>query len=148
MGDPGGHAGPAPVVVRVTADPIRAPDPAFVSAPSDGALVVFFGIVRDSTEGRAVESLLYEAYDRMAEDQMMQIGDLAREKYGATHVLLVHRTGDLRVGEVSVMTAVSAPHRDSAFLACRFCIDAIKERAAIWKKEIFGDGGSRWVEGA
>lgn len=142
--DPGPASG---LSVRVTPEPISLSECDAIVSPADGALVIFSGWVRNDSEGRAVSGLSYEAYEQMAEEQMREIGLTAQAEYGANSVLLIHRTGDLKVGEVSVITAVSAPHRDSAFSACRFCIDAIKEKAAIWKKEAFVDGASRWVRG-
>lgn len=136
------------VTVLVTSAPISVSDCEQLAASSDGALVVFAGLVRDHNEGKAVTGLSYESYVRMAEQQMWGIGIRAQQDHGANRVLLAHRTGDLRVGEVSVVTAVSAPHRDAAFSACRFCIDAIKEGAAIWKKELFATGESRWAQGS
>lgn len=148
MGDPTGLPEPSTVDVRVTTEPIRLCDCEGVPTPSDGALVVFSGVVRNETEGRSVIGLSYEAYKRLAETQMRDIARRAREAHGATAVRLVHRTGDLVVGEISVLAAVSAPHRQAAFDACRFCIDAIKQGAAIWKKELFADGTARWASHA
>lgn len=136
------------VTARVTREPIDISGAEMFAGPTDGAVVVFWGVVRDRTAGRSVKGLSYEAYDEMAEEQMVQIGRIAQHEHGAGPVLMVHRTGDLSVGEVSVLVAVAAPHRDAAFGACRFCIDELKRKAAIWKKEIFFDGESRWVEGA
>lgn len=136
----------ARVVVKVSPEPITLAECDTIAAPSDGALVTFSGIVRNETEGRPVSSLMYESYKEMAEIQMADIGQMAAARFGLSSVLLVHRTGNLGVGEVSVLAAVSAPHRGPAFEACRFCIDAIKQKVAIWKKELFSDGGSRWVD--
>lgn len=137
-----------PVTARVTREPIDISQVEMFAGRSDGAVVVFWGVVRDRTAGRSVKGLSYEAYEEMAEEQMVQIGRIAQHEHGAGPVLMVHRTGDLCVGDVSVLIAVAAPHRDAAFEACRFCIDELKRKAAIWKKEIFLDGGSRWIEGA
>lgn len=139
---------PPKVIVQVTSAPIDSSAAGDIAESSDGALVVFSGRVRDENEGRRVSGLEYEAYNRMAEEQMRDIAARAQKEHGAGSVLIIHRTGNLSVGEVSVVTAVSAPHRDAAFRACRFCIDAVKEKAAIWKKEIFVDGSTQWVNGA
>lgn len=135
---------PPRVIVHVTPAPIDPSAAEEIADPSYGALVVFSGRVRDENEGRRVSRLEYEAYNRMAEEQMRDIAARAQKDQGAGSVLIIHRTGNLKVGEVSVVTAVSAPHRDAAFRACRFCIDAVKEKAAIWKKEIFADGSTQW----
>lgn len=138
---------PSKVVVKVTSEPIDISEGANTPTPEDGALVVFSGIVRQWSEGRAVSGLSYEAYDLLARQQMAEIGRRAQDEYGASSVFLVHRTGEVKPGEVSVVAAASAPHREAAFAACRFCIDAIKQQAAIWKKETFADGDSRWAAG-
>lgn len=144
----GEEAASGGITAKVTSEPLDLSECQKLVTPSDGALVVFSGVVRGQSQGRAVSGLSYEAYGRMAEGQMMEIGRRAQREYGATSVLLVHRTGVLEVGEISVISAVSAPHRDAAFQACRFCIDRVKEKAAVWKKENFADGGSRWVKGS
>ena len=131
--------------MKVTDAPIGISDAENLARRSDGALVVFAGIVRDETEGRAVKAIEYESYAELAEKQMREIADSAVRQFGLGAVLLIHRTGNLEVGEVSVVAAVSAPHREAAFEGCRFCIDTVKQQAAVWKKELFADGNSGWV---
>jgi len=133
------------VTVKVTHDPIGICDAEDLARSSDGGLVVFAGSVRHESEGRRVDALEYESYAQMAEKQMREIAESARARFELGSVLLLHRTGHLEVGEVSVVAAASAPHRDAAFAGCRFCIDEVKQHAAIWKKEIYADGNSRWV---
>jgi molybdopterin synthase catalytic subunit len=133
------------IEVRVTAEEIGARDAEGFASASDGAVVTFLGVVRDSTEGKPVSALSYEAYEEMARKQMREIADEARRRWKVGSVLMVHRTGELKIGEVSVVVAVAAPHRGEAFDACEFCIDALKTTAAIWKKEMFSDGTSAWV---
>lgn len=116
-----------------------------IVASSDGALVSFKGIVRDNTEGKEVVALDYEAYSEMAENEMRRIAEEACSRWDIGSVAIVHRTGSLAVGDVSVVVAVSSPHRGEAFDACEFCIDTLKESVPIWKKERFGDGTSSWV---
>src|SRR5262245_4223105 len=114
-----------------------------VEGPGEGGVVLFVGRVRDSARGRGVRRLDYEAYPAMAVSEMEA---LAREAggHGAGRVALVHRTGRLEVGEIAVAIAVAAPHRAAAFDACRWLIDALKQRVPIWKKEWYDDG-SEWV---
>lgn len=116
--------------------------------PSCGALVSFTGTVRDYAEGRpGVVSLEYEAYASAAGLAMTEIATDLRRRWPATgRVLLWHRTGLLVPTEVSVVTAVSAPHRAEAFEAARFAIDAFKSRVPIWKRETW-DAGSGWSLG-
>ena len=118
---------------------------AWVVQPGCGAVVVFFGTVRDHSEGRAeVVSLEYEAYGELALEKMGMVAhDLRRRWPGTGRVALAHRTGPLRPTEVSVVVAVSAPHRAEAFDAARFGIDTIKTSVPIWKRETW-EGGSSW----
>lgn len=134
-----------PVVVRLTDQPIGLGDCEGLVSPSHGALVVFTGVVRDSTGGRPVNRLDYESYPELAERQMQQIADEAISRWSIGRILMEHRTGSLDVGETSVVVAVTARHRDAAFEACRFCIDTLKQTVAIWKKELFQNGDSHWV---
>lgn len=114
--------------------------------PGCGALVLFAGTVRDHAEGRpGVVSLEYEAYESAARRAMAEVAeDLRRRWPVAGRLVLWHRTGLLVPPEVSVVTAVSAPHRAEAFEAARFAIDALKSRVPIWKRETW-DGGSGWA---
>lgn len=112
--------------------------------PRDGALCLFVGVVRNENGGRAVRYLEYEAYEEMALPLMQQIADETRRDFDVTAVELVHRLGRLEIGEPSVAVAVTAPHRDAAFRACRHAIDALKARVPIWKKEYYADGAD-WL---
>jgi molybdopterin synthase catalytic subunit len=111
---------------------------------SDGAVVLFEGAVRDHNEGRAVESIVYEAYRPMAEKEFGRVLERVRERYPEVAVDVVHRLGLLRVGDVSIAIAAASPHRAEAFEACRLVIDLIKETVPIWKKET-GPDGEEWV---
>lgn len=112
---------------------------------ADGALVSFVGTVREQSEGRRVAGLDYEAYPEMALGEMRRIAEEALRRFDVGSVTMVHRSGELKVGEVSVVVAVAAPHRGEAFDACEFCIDTLKQAVPIWKKERFEDGTSAWV---
>lgn len=109
-----------------------------------GGIDVFIGTVRDATKGRRVVRLEFEAYATMAVSEMEKIVTKAMRQWPLHRVVLHHRTGVLQVGEVPVVIAVSAEHRDAAFTACRYIIDTLKETVPIWKKEIFEDG-QVWV---
>lgn len=135
-------------LVELVAEPIRAAElAAAVKGAGDGAVVVFDGIVRNHSQGRATLHLEYEAYRPMALAQMRAITAEMRRRFAIDRVALVHRLGRLEIGESSVLIAVSAPHRAAAFDACRFAIEALKRSVPIWKKEYFADG-EVWVEGA
>lgn len=117
--------------------------------PECGAVVVFSGTVRDHADGRDdVIALEYEAYDDAVIPVFEKIVDELRSRHpGAVRVAVLHRTGRLGLGESSVVVAVSSAHRAEAFDAARFAIDALKESAPIWKKEIWRDGED-WGTGA
>jgi molybdopterin synthase catalytic subunit len=109
-----------------------------------GALCLFIGTVRDSNDGRGVAGLEYEAYPSMAIAEMNRIADEIALEIPGVRLAAVHRMGALVVGEVAVVCAASAPHRDEAYRACRALIDRVKERVPIWKRES-GPGGAHWV---
>jgi len=111
-----------------------------------GAFVLFTGTVRDHNAVEKVSQLHYEAYEKMAEKVLQEIENEIHKKWKINKFIAIHRTGTLKVGEVSVVVAVLAEHRNEAFEACKFGIDAIKERAPIWKKE-FGESKTEWLEG-
>jgi molybdopterin synthase catalytic subunit len=116
-----------------------------VRRPGCGAVVTFLGTVRDLTGDRVTAALDYEAYPGMAEKKMTEIEAEARRRWPVGELAVVHRLGRLEVGEVSVAVAVSCPHRDQAFEACRYAIDRLKELVPIWKKENWADGSTEWV---
>jgi molybdopterin synthase catalytic subunit len=111
---------------------------------SDGALCVFEGVVRDHSEGKAVESIFYDAYRPMAEKEIATIIDDVRREQPDVAVDCLHRLGHLVVGETSIAIVCVSPHRAEAFAACRAIIDRIKETVPIWKKERTPDG-EEWV---
>ncbi|HXX68117.1 MAG TPA: molybdenum cofactor biosynthesis protein MoaE [Polyangiaceae bacterium] len=115
-----------------------------VSHAGAGAVCVFVGVVRDESGGRPVQRLDYEAYRPMALAEMQRIVDELGVEIQQARLSVVHRTGALQVGEIAVICAASAPHRDEAFRACRALIDRIKARVPIWKRE-HGPEGAYWV---
>jgi molybdopterin synthase catalytic subunit len=117
---------------------------ASVSHSGAGAVCVFLGVVRDATAGRPVTQIEYEAYGSMALAEMRRIVAELVAEIPEARVSVVHRTGSLRVGDVAVVCAASAPHRDEAYRACRALIDRIKSRVPIWKRE-HGPDGADWV---
>lgn len=111
-----------------------------------GAIVLFMGTVRDNNEGRPVLHLDYDAYGPMAEREMNRLKNEALTGHEISRLAMVHRTGRIEPGEISVAIAVSAPHREPALAACRFMIDSLKRTVPIWKRECFEDG-EVWIEG-
>jgi molybdopterin synthase catalytic subunit len=127
--------------VRVTAEPLDlAALSAAVRDPRAGAVVCFEGVTRE------VERLEYEAYAEMAEPRLHAIAAEEAERHGLCAVAVEHRTGDVGLGQPSVIVAASAPHRGEAFAGARAVIDRVKAEAPIWKVEV-GEGGARRVEG-
>lgn len=111
-----------------------------------GGVVTFLGVVRErANDGEAVTGLSYEAYESMACEEFARVAAEARERFGEVNVAIVHRVGDLGIGEVAVVVAVASRHRAAAFDACEFAIDAVKARAPIWKKEHYVNGPGAWV---
>jgi molybdopterin synthase catalytic subunit len=112
----------------------------------NGAVVLMSGMVRNQTGGRAVDYLDYQAYESMALQVFQNISDRCHQKFpDITEVVIHHRLGKLKIGEISVLVAISSPHRAEAFEACRYAIDSLKTDAPIWKKEFWLDGVSSWV---
>jgi molybdopterin synthase catalytic subunit len=139
----GGSAGD---LYRVAGEPLS-PEAvaAEVDDPGAGGIVIFSGVVRNETGGRSVKFLEYEAHAPMAEAKLKEIGETVYQRWPEVkQVALVHRIGRLRIGEASVVIAVSAAHRRDAFEACHFAIDRLKQTVPIWKREIFEDGAV-WV---
>ena len=132
-------------LVRERIDPARVL--AMVGADAHGAEVLFVGVVRDHAEGRPVSGIRYDAYEQMAEEVLAAIAREACARLGSDRLAVVHRVGELRVGDVSVAIAVSSIHRAEAFEASRYVIEEIKKRLPIWKKERYRDGGEGWVDG-
>ena len=117
-----------------------------VRADGDGAVVTFAGVVRDHSNGKRTDHLVYEAYRPMAEQEMAKIGAEAASKWDIDDIAILHRVGRLEIGEISVLVAVSSPHRAEGFSACEFAIDRLKQTVPVWKKEMSEDG-EYWVEG-
>ena len=134
-------------MVRLQSEPIHA-DALIARArtDADGAVALFLGTVRDHNVGRRVLHLEYQAYAPMAEREMATIEAEARRRFPVSDMALIHRTGRLEIGEISVAVAVATAHRHDAFEACRYVIDELKKRVPIWKKEFF-EGGDVWIEG-
>lgn len=114
---------------------------------SDGAIVIFDGVVRNHTGGRATVFLEYEGYEPMALKVMAGIGREIAARHAIGRIGIVHRLGRLEIGAASIAVVVAAPHRAPAFEAAREAMDLLKARVPVWKKEHF-DGGEEWVEGA
>ncbi len=111
-----------------------------------GAIVTFVGKVRDFNQGEEVKGLSLEHYPGMTEKALTDIVTEARGRWPLQECTLIHRIGDLLLGDQIVLVAVSSAHRDAAFEACHFIMDFLKTRAPFWKKELTAEGVQRWVE--
>jgi len=120
---------------------------AAASRAGDGAVASFIGLVRDHNQGRRVSFLDYEAYEPLAMRALARIVDEVRQAWPDVSVGVHHRTGRIEIGEASVVIVAVSPHRASAFAACRYTIERIKQIVPIWKHEHF-EGGDVWLEGA
>ena len=134
--------------VSVTTSPLS-PDEltTWVSRPTSGAVVTFCGTVRrSSTTGNDITSLEYETSEELAERRIADIVGVARSRWSDLGAVAVHhRVGKVDLGGVAVVVAVSSPHRQEAFEAAKFCIDAVKTSVPMWKREVW-EGGSMWSE--
>lgn len=110
-----------------------------------GAIVSFIGSVRSVNEGRSVDSMTLEHYPAMTEKSLEKIIEAARSKWDLIDVVVIHRVGELALGEQIVLAMVSSAHRQEAFAACEFIMDWLKTRAPFWKKEKTKDGDV-WVD--
>ncbi len=136
------------MIAVITPDPIdTARLMASVGGEEDGAVLLFLGIVRDHADGRSVQGMRYDAYAEMAGPVLEEIAREAAEIVGSDRIAVVHRTGELRIGEASVAIVVSSPHRAEAYAASRHVIEEIKKRLPVWKHEHYSDGESGWVGG-
>jgi len=130
---------------RLSDEPL---DPSVVidEARSDraGAVASFIGTTRIESRGRTVHYLEYEAYGGMAEQVMAELADELKARYDLCEVAIAHRTGRVDIGGLSVVIAVSAPHRADALAACKNAIDRLKEVVPLWKKEVY-EGGEEWI---
>ena len=117
-----------------------------VETPDAGAVVLFFGTVRNNTGGRPTKYLEYQAYPPMAEKKMSEISKEISKKWGIDRVAMIHRVGKLEIGEVSVAVAVASPHRIDGFEACEYAMNRLKQIVPIWKREVWVDGEAEWVK--
>jgi molybdopterin synthase catalytic subunit len=137
------------LLVFVTPEPLSVDSAlAAVADPGAGGTCVFMGTVRDRSDQGEVTGLTYEAWDDLAVRRLTEIGEELHRTWPLRRVAVLHRTGELAVGEASVVVAVSAEHRAEAFEACRRGIERLKQDVPIWKKEGLRSGEAHWVMGS
>jgi molybdopterin synthase catalytic subunit len=118
-----------------------------VADPGAGGIALFSGTVRDNDHGRDVRQLSYSAHPSAAAE-LRRVCEKVAADFNVTAMAAVHRVGELAVGDLAVVIAVSCPHRAEAFTACRALIDELKQSVPVWKHQVFGDGESEWVNSA
>ena len=118
-----------------------------VMADEAGGIALFAGAVRDHDHGASVTALSYQAHPS-AEAELRRVAEEVAEKFPTIGVAAVHRVGDLAIGDLAVVVAVSCPHRDEAIRGCHALIDEIKRSVPIWKHQYFEDGSEEWVGSA
>lgn len=118
-----------------------------VMDPAAGGIALFTGVVRNHDQARGVVRLSYSAHPS-AGAELRRVAEKVAERFDVRALAAVHRLGQLDVGELAVVVAVSCAHRGQAFDACRALIDDLKATVPIWKHQQFGDGGSEWVNSA
>lgn len=127
----------------LTVDEIRAA----AADPAAGAVAVFIGAVRDHDHGRGVTALSYSAHPS-AQAELRRVAEKVVASYSILSLAVAHRTGDLQIGDLAVVAAVGAEHRDVAFAACHALVDELKATVPIWKHQFFTGGDSEWVNSA
>jgi molybdopterin synthase catalytic subunit len=120
----------------------------FLRTPAAGGINVFVGTTRRWTDGQETVRLEYECYEGMALQEMQRLVEAAQARWPVQRVCVLHRVGVVPPAQASVLVGVATPHRAEAFAACRFLIDTLKERVPIWKREVYSDGTTTWVEGS
>ena len=119
-----------------------------LSDPCCGAQLLFSGVVRNQNVGQAVNGVSYEAFPALANQVLKELAQEARSLVGSPlRIAILHRTGFLKVGEISTVVAVATPHRDASYTASRFLIEQLKARLPVWKEERYSDGNSEWLDG-
>ena len=133
------------IEVKILNEPIdTAACIAAATDPECGGLGIFIGTIRNGTGKKAVVRLEYECYEPMAIKEMKKIADDVIHSWNNKNIVIHHRVGVLNIGDVAVVIAVSAPHREAALNGCRYAIDTLKKTVPVWKKEVFEDG-EEWV---
>jgi molybdopterin synthase catalytic subunit len=125
---------------ELSVDEVRAA----VADPAAGGIALFAGAVRDNDHDHQVRGLSYTAHPS-AEAELRLVAEEIAEKFRVIGIAAVHRVGELAIGDLAVVVAVSCPHRGEAFDACRALIDLLKASVPIWKHQAFADGSSEWV---
>ena len=119
----------------------------FVSDPAHGAVDVFVGAVRNNHQGKDVFGITYDVHEELAEKSFLEICLETQKLWEGIKIYLSHYKGQLDIGGVSIIIAVSSAHRAESFDACRHIIEEVKKRSPVWKQEHYHDGPSEWLPG-
>ncbi len=119
----------------------------FVMDDAHGAVDMFVGVVRNHHEGKAVQGMTYDVHEELAVNVFQDMCREAQNRWPDIKIYLSHYKGELAIGGVSVIIAVSASHRAETFDGCRYLIEELKKRSPIWKKEHYSEGLSEWLPG-
>ncbi|MDH5723478.1 MAG: molybdenum cofactor biosynthesis protein MoaE [Alphaproteobacteria bacterium] len=139
---------PSSICARISSKPLNIQDAYdFVSDPAHGAVDVFIGAVRNHHEGQSVQGITYDVHEDLAKKTFEDICAEARKKWGGLKIYMAHYMGQLDVGGISVIIAVSSAHRVESFESCRYIIEELKKRSPIWKQEHYEHGLSQWLPG-
>ncbi len=133
---------------HLTSQPIALQPLLQADGHADGAVLLFTGTVREQNEGRPVNGMSYSAHEAMAEQVLGEICRQAETDFAISRCRIIHRLGELALGEISVAIAVHSPHRDQAYAASRWAIEELKRRVPIFKQEHYLDGDSRYLDGS
>lgn len=136
----------SPTFVSIDHQPIQTRDgiPLAIEQGRNGAVVSFEGRIRSFHKGKEVHKIIYECYRPLAMKEMHRILCAANEQFGLSHSFIIHRIGEVSIGETAVWTGTISPHRREAFAACAFIMDELKLSVPIWKKEFYADGTISW----
>ena len=133
---------------RISTTPLNIQDAYdFVSDPAHGAADVFIGAVRNHHEGQSVSGITYDVHEELAEQVFQEICAEAQKLWDGIKIYMSHYKGQLDIGGISVMIAVSSAHRAESFEACRYAIEELKKRSPVWKQEHYEHGPSEWLPG-
>lgn len=136
----------ARILIELTDDPIDLESlTGLIADPDVGAHGWFIGVTRRTTGDRLTEQLSYESHRAMARRELESIGKRAQQKFDLTHLVLVHRLGEVGIGQASIVVGCSSGHRSAVFAALPWIMDAVKQDVPIWKQETFADGTTEWV---
>ncbi len=133
------------MIARIQEAPIEINELLLPSMPGKtGGMVTFHGIVRGSGNSGTLRGLHYEAYEEMANTELSKIAGDVLQEFDLFDVRIVHRIGDVAVGETSLFVAVESEHRERAFSGCTAIVDRIKQMVPIWKKDLYEEGKEKW----